>query len=264
LHSGSAGRAKFHFTTAGISFGVDDRLNDQLTVGAGVGYGRDSSRIGGDGSKVEADNYVGAVYGSYRPGHNAFVDVVVGYGDLEFDTRRFVAADNAFASGQRRGWEALASVTGGYDFRRGPLSLSTYGRLDSISGALDAYTESEAGGGANALSFDRQSLSVLTSTLGLHGAYTVRVVSWLWSPHLRLEYRYDLETAGLASLQYANDLAGPTYSRAADPLNRNQFSAEFGTDLRLRTMSFGLDYRADIQGREEFVHQIIGKFALRF
>jgi len=264
LHRGSAALAKFRFTTNGVSFGADYRLSDRLTLGAGAGYGHDQSRIDNDGSRVTANNYVGAIYGDYRAGRNTFIDAVIGHGSLSFDSHRAIAADTTFADGRRHGEETFASVTAGYDFQHGPLLVSTYGRLDTIRGALDAFTETEIGGGANALSFNRQSLSVLTSTLGLRGGYSFQARSGLWSPHLRIEYKYDFETAGLATLQYADALAGPTYSRPADPLNQSRFLLGVGTDLHFRDVSLSLDYQASVEGREEFVHQIIGKFALKF
>jgi outer membrane autotransporter protein len=264
LHRGAAGRSKFRFTTGGVSFGADYRLSDRLIVGAGAGYGRDVSRIGAGGSRVTAENYVGALYGDYRLGDNTFIDVVIGYGALSFDSRRHIDVDSTFANGQRHGREIFASVTAGHDYRRGPLLVSTYGRLDSIQGALEAFTEAEVGGGTNALSFDRQTLSMLSSTLGLRGAYAVRSSAGLWSPHIRLEYKYDFQTAGLASLQYADARSGPTYSVEADPESQTRFVFELGTDLRRRATSFSLDYRIGANGRQEVVQQLIGKFGLRF
>jgi outer membrane autotransporter protein len=264
LHRGSATLAKFRFTTSGVSFGADYRLSDRLTLGAGAGYGHDQSRIDDDGSKVTANNYVGAIYGDYRLGPNTFIDAVIGHGSLSFDSHRAIAADATFADGARHGQETFASITAGYDVHRGPLLVTTYGRLDTIRGALDAFTETEIGGGSNALSFNRQTLSVLTSTLGLRGGYSVQTRAGLWSPHLRIEYKYDFETAGLATLQYADALSGPTYSRPADPLNQSRFVLGVGSDLHFRDVSLSLDYQASAEGREELVHQIIAKFALRF
>jgi uncharacterized protein YhjY with autotransporter beta-barrel domain len=264
LHRNTAGQSGFHFTTSGLSAGADYRVSDKLTLGAGAGYAHDQSKVGDDGSKVTGEDYVGAVYGDYRPGKNAFVDAVIGYGALSFDSRRWVAADGTYAEGSRHGSQTFASIAAGYDYRDGPLWISTFGRLDALRGSLDGYVETEPGGGTGALSFERQTLSTLTSTLGIHGAYATRTSAGLWSPHWRVEYKHDFQGAGRAALQYADALDGPFYSRAADASIQDRYLVGVGTDLKVDAMSFSLDYQVSGDGHLEIAHQLTGKFALRF
>jgi outer membrane autotransporter protein len=73
-----------------ISAGVDYRFSSQFVGGVGFGVGRDKSEIGDRGSETSTRAYSGAMYGSYSPLANIFIDGVIGYGDLNFDTRRAV------------------------------------------------------------------------------------------------------------------------------------------------------------------------------
>ncbi|MFZ8366182.1 autotransporter domain-containing protein, partial [Staphylococcus aureus] len=69
--------------------GADLKLSDDLTVGAGGGVGEERTRVGtADAGHLTADTWVGAAYGSFRPMPGAFIDGVLGYGDLSFNTRR--------------------------------------------------------------------------------------------------------------------------------------------------------------------------------
>ncbi|WP_430715484.1 putative Ig domain-containing protein, partial [Ralstonia flaminis] len=107
-------RSGFRFTTGGVTAGADYRVSDQLSVGAGFGYGRDSTDIGNAGTKSTGDSYSLALYGSYRPQPSLFVDGVAGFGTLSFDSRRWVTDASDFATGKRNGRQMFASVSAGY------------------------------------------------------------------------------------------------------------------------------------------------------
>ena len=55
------------FSTDGTSVGMDRRFNDKLTLGMGLGYARDKTDIGTDGTKSKASGASVALYGSYQP-----------------------------------------------------------------------------------------------------------------------------------------------------------------------------------------------------
>ncbi|MDF6879059.1 autotransporter outer membrane beta-barrel domain-containing protein, partial [Escherichia coli] len=106
-------RSGFRFTTGGVTAGADYRVSDQLSIGGGFGYGRDSTDIGNAGTRSTGDSYSLALYGSYRPLPSLFVDGVAGFGTLSFDSRRWVTDSNDFATGKRSGKQVFASVSAG-------------------------------------------------------------------------------------------------------------------------------------------------------
>ena len=79
---------------------VAGRISEQLVVGAGVGYGRDATDIGIDGSNSRSNSTAIAVYGSYQPTPNTYIDGVLGYGRLNFSSERFVTPVSDFARSQ--------------------------------------------------------------------------------------------------------------------------------------------------------------------
>ena len=77
-------RSSVDFNTSGVSAGLDYRFSRRFVAGIGVGYGRDTSRIGSNGTRSDADAYNVATYASYRPFGNWFVDGLAGFGALRF------------------------------------------------------------------------------------------------------------------------------------------------------------------------------------
>ena len=234
-------RSGFRFTTGGVTAGADYRVSDQLSVGAGFGYGRDSTDIGNAGTKSTGDSYSLALYGSYRPQPSVFVDGVAGFGTLSFDSRRWVTDANDFATGKRNGRQMFASVSAGYEHRDRTWLISPYGRLSVSQSTLDQFSES--GAGINALTYFEQTVTTVSGTLGLRAEYTQKTKWGTFLPFARVEYQHDFNGQSNAGLAYA-DLAssGPAYYVPGTPFGRDRVQIGLGTKFRTGPLTFGLDY----------------------
>ncbi|SPA24752.1 conserved hypothetical protein [Cupriavidus taiwanensis] len=234
-------RSGFRFTTGGVTAGVDYRFSDQLTLGIGFGYGRDSTDVGSAGTRSTADSFSAALYGSYRPQPSLFVDGVAGYGSLSFDSRRWVGDESAFAYGKRDGHQIFASLSAGYEYRSEAWLVSPYGRLSVSDSTLDPFTET--GAGFSALKYFGQTVTTVSGTLGLRTEYATSTRWGLFLPFARLEYQHDFSGQSDAGLAYA-DLAGtgPAYTVGNAPYGRDRLQLGLGGKLRRRSMTFGLDY----------------------
>ncbi|MCO4862219.1 putative Ig domain-containing protein [Cupriavidus sp. WGlv3] len=236
-----AQRSGFRFTTGGVTAGADYRFSDQLTLGIGFGYGRDSTDVGSAGTRSTADSFSAALYGSYRPQPSLFIDGVAGYGSLSFDSRRWVGDESAFAYGKRDGHQVFASLSAGYEYRGEAWLVSPYGRLSVSDSTLDPFTE--AGAGFSALKYFGQTVTTVSGTLGLRTEYATATRWGLFLPFARLEYQHDFSGQSGAGLAYA-DLAGtgPAYTVVNAPYGRDRLQLGLGGRLRTRSMTFGLDY----------------------
>ncbi len=234
-------RSGFRFTTGGVTAGADYRVSDQLSIGGGFGYGRDSTDIGNAGTKSTGDSYSLALYGSYRPLPSLFVDGVAGFGTLSFDSRRWVTDSNDFATGKRNGKQVFASVSAGYEHRDRTWLISPYGRLSVSQSTLDQFTES--GAGINALTYFDQTVTTVSGTLGLRAEYTQKTKWGTFLPFARVEYQHDFNGQSNAGLAYA-DLAsaGPAYYVPGTPFGRDRMQIGLGTKFRTGPLTFGLDY----------------------
>jgi uncharacterized protein YhjY with autotransporter beta-barrel domain len=231
------------FSTDGISVGIDRRLSERLVLGLGVGYGRYETTVGSNGSASKAKGYSFAFYGSFQPSVETFVDMLVGVGRIDFDSRRHVAAVDQFATGSRSGEQAFASLTAGAEFRRDGLTISPYGRIDVARDRLKAYSES--GAGLYSLTYHEQRLNSSSLSMGVraetqHDTDFGRVV-----PRLRLEYRRQLDGQHGASVSYADLFGGPEYSLGAAGTSRNALLLGVGSDFLVRGgFKLGVDYQA--------------------
>ncbi|SPA15965.1 conserved exported hypothetical protein [Cupriavidus taiwanensis] len=234
-------RSGFRFTTGGVTAGADYRFSDQLTLGIGFGYGRDSTDVGSAGTRSTADSFSAALYGSYRPQPSLFIDGVAGYGSLSFDSRRWVGDESAFAYGKRDGHQIFASLSAGYEYRSEAWLVSPYGRLSVSDSTLDPFTET--GAGFSALKYFGQTVTTVSGTLGLRTEYATSTRWGLFLPFARLEYQHDFSGQSGAGLAYA-DLAGtgPAYTVVNAPYGRDRLQLGLGGKLRTRSMTFGLDY----------------------
>ncbi|WP_158638038.1 putative Ig domain-containing protein [Sphingomonas ginsenosidivorax] len=231
-------RVHLDVTSGGLSAGSDIKLADTLTVGIGGGYGSQRTRIGKGDARLDGDTWVGALYGSLAPLPGTFVDGVIGYGGVDFDSRR-LAANGGIGVGHRDGTMRFGSLAGGLD-RQGPGGMvSAYGRVEYLAATLDAYRET--GAGLYDLAYGRRTLDSLSSVLGGRGAMYRPIDLGVVSPRLRFEWRHDYRGQGGQWLDYA-DLGGLARVVEGDRWPRDEFNLELGIGLQTETdWTFGVD-----------------------
>ncbi|MCY7307829.1 MAG: autotransporter domain-containing protein [Rhodoferax sp.] len=238
----AAGLASAEFSSNGISIGMDQRLNDDLAWGVGLGYGRDKATIGTDGSVNRSRGYSLAVYGSYQIRPNTYLDGLLGVGTLDFDSRRFVQPANAFALGSRSGTQLFGSLTGGYEIREGNSLVSPYGRLDFATNRL--ATSSETGAGAFALTYFSQTSTSVQGALGVR-AESAHATSFGFAiPRVRAEARHEFKGNETAFIGYADQPGGPRFGIPATGGSRNSLVLGLGSEFLFRDgLTLSLEYQ---------------------
>lgn len=250
---GRSGSAGFDFQTSGISAGADTRVNQAFAFGGGIGYGRDTTDVGHNDTRSHGESYTLAAYGSYHPGQYFFVDGLLGYQLLSFDSRRYVTANGAMVQGDRDGKQWFASLSVGGDYQRDRLSVSPYARLDLARATLNGYTE--RGDAIHALRYEDQDVDTTTASLGVHMDYRYPVRFGTLSPQLRLEYQHDFQDASPVTMGYADLPGGPFYRSEIDGLKRNRFVFGLGAVLQTeRDLSLRIEYRGLFGSSEDTDH----------
>jgi hypothetical protein len=135
------GSQVLRFTTDGVSAGVDKRFSNTLVMGAGVGYAKDKTDIGADGSKNETKGATFALYGTYSPTQKTYIDGLVGYASVRPRRQPLRRPCGAFATSSRRGEQWFGSIALATSTATISLLLSPYARLDY------AQHEAQAGDG---------------------------------------------------------------------------------------------------------------------
>lgn len=252
---GRSGTAGFDFQTSGISAGADTRVNQSFAFGAGIGYGRDTTDVGHNDTRSHGESYTLAAYASYHPGQYFFVDGLLGYQLLSFDSRRYVTANGAMVQGDRDGKQWFASLSVGGDYQRDRLSVSPYARLDLARATLNGYTE--RGDAIYALRYEDQDVDTTTASLGVHMDYRFPVRFGSLSPQLRFEYQHDFQDASSVTMGYADLPGGPFYRGEIDGLKRNRFVFGLGAVLQTeRDLSLRIEYRGLFGSSEDTDHGV--------
>lgn len=238
-HDGDDG---YKFDTTGLSAGIDYRFNRDLAVGVGMGYGRDVSDIGDNGSRSTGKAYTTAIYASYHPGQNFFIDGLAGYQWLSFDSQRYLTSGGGFVNGERDGGQWFASVSAGSKFQVEQFQISPYARLDVARATLDEFTEN--GDPSSALHYGEQDISTTTGNLGLTLNYKVPVSFGVISPQVRLEYQHDFQGDSAIALNYADMFGGPIYHTSIDGLSKDRFMLGLGVNVQtVQDFALRLEYR---------------------
>ncbi|WP_123769522.1 putative Ig domain-containing protein [Vulcaniibacterium tengchongense] len=256
LDARRGGSDALDFETSGVTLGVDRRFAPGFVAGVGVGYGRDSTDVGERGARSKARASSLALYASHRAGEAFFLDGLLGYQWLSFDSRRHVDANGARVYGERDGSQWFASLAASYEHRDERKTVAPYLRFDRARATLDAFTE--RGDPIHALHYGEQKIDVATGNLGLRLEFHHRVGGGLLSPLLRLEYQHDFDDNGAVTLNYADLLSGPFYRVQVPGQERNRFV--FGAGLMLqaeRDWTLRAEYRGLVDADRQSEHAIL-------
>ncbi len=249
-------------TMVGVSGGLDYRFSEGFIGGFGVGYGRDRTDIGQNGTASDADAYSAAIYGSYKPIDNLFIDALIGGSWMNFDSIRYVAANGDFATGSRDATQLFGALTAAYEFVDEVWVISPYGRVEFSRSWFDGF--SETGGGVYGLTYSDQTIDTLSGVLGIRANYAIQMNWGTLSPGVRAEYTYDFQGSSRASLGYT-DLSGPPYSVDVDPAVRDHLALGLSLDFQFDSdWTLGLDYRTSIGGSNNQDHALGAKLGVRF
>lgn len=228
-------------TLVGMSGGVDYRFTPTFVAGLGFGYGRDKTDVGANGTESLGQAWSMAAYGSYKPTPEIFIDGLIGYSLMNFDSRRYISATGDFAMGSRDGQQVFGSLTAGYEHRRDGWLLSPYGRLELSRSRLDAFTEN--GGGIWDLTYGHQTIDTLSGILGLRLEYAMPMDWGVLKPRARVEYTHDFEGSSRVSVGYA-DIGTLPYVVETEPFSKDHLTVGLGFDAQIGDgWTIGFDYR---------------------
>ncbi|GHD20829.1 hemagglutinin [Tianweitania populi] len=251
-------------TLVGISAGVDYRFSSQFVGGVGFGVGRDKSEIGDRGSQASARAYSGAVYGSYSPVANIYVDGVLGYSDLNFDTRRAVTDQDLRAQGERSGNQVFGSLTVAYEHKQNGWLVAPYAGYEGSRSNLDAYSEN--GAGIFNLRFGEQQVTTSSALIGLRLEKDINRLWGTLTPKGRIEYSHDFDGSSRVGLGYADLGDNLPYSLDADVFSKDNITLVLGIDAQFATgWALGLTYKTEFgtNGNAQD-HRIEAKVSKRF
>ncbi len=226
-------RASNRFTTSGLTAGIDWRAMEDLIVGAAVGYGADRTQVGSNGTRSTANSVSAMLYASFKPFDPWFIDAAIGYGKLDYDNRRWVAANFATVGGSRNGGYWFGAISSGFEIKYDAMRLTPYVRADFMSAQLDAY--SERGPSAELLTYKSMEFRTLAGTLGLRGSYDIPMGWGTLTPMARVEYRHAFDGSFQQSMYYTD--LGPSMTSTLSQASAARGAVTTSLGLRARALN---------------------------
>ena len=226
-----------------ITLGMDYRISESLV--AGVAYGISDSEIEFTSSNDitnEVDNLL--FYGTWYK-DRFYVDGLFGYakGDIETNRRIEFGPVNESVSGETESSQFFVSVTGSYDFSKGPWTYGPYAALDIIDGEIDGYEE--VGGTGFEIGFDDQDIKSQILTFGGRVQYAWSQSWGIVIPHARVEWKNELEDERNTIVgRFVLDTSDNTFEIEADDLDDNWYQAAVGVSA---TFQHGLSAYVDYE-----------------
>ena len=177
----------------GTAVGVDHLFNENLTLGASLGYAYGKVDSEANNGSVDINSAQGILYAGYQ-GTNMpyYVDLAGSFAENWYNGQRdiTVATINRIADSSYEGQQSGVYAEGGYKFELGGnLKLTPLSSLQWTHLSIGSYTESNAGG--LDLNVNRQSYDILESGLGVSMAYPVKFNWGNFTPEVHAKWLYD-------------------------------------------------------------------------
>ncbi len=239
----------FDFDTNGITVGADYRLRDSLIAGGAVGIVDSDSDFNDSRGDVDTRGLSFLGYGTYYLSDTSYLEAVLSFGRSKFENTRNVTIGPTTreVQGDTDGNELTISLGGGYDFARGPLSFSPYGKINYIRAEIDGYSEDTNTG----LEFvykdqDAESLSML---VGGQLSYAIRKQYGVLLPTLRFDWTHEFwDDSRFITASFLNDPSQGRFKIKTDDPDRDYFILGLGVAATFRggrSAYFNYEYLLD-------------------
>lgn len=231
ISNGANGDNRYKFNMPSVTVGIDFRANPSLVVGLALGYGEDDNEINNGLAQSDSRFYSTMVYAGFEMTDSLFLDVIAGYSDGHFNTKRDIVEENLSLKASRNGNQffskvRLSGVQEINGFRLMPFVSVEYG-----DGSLKSYRES--GDNLLALAYEKANFDYTTASAGMKLSYAIKTETGVFEPSIRFQHRYTNDSSVNQTLYYA-DLPENKYNLRTDPFSRNQSTVDFGLTLRTK------------------------------
>jgi outer membrane autotransporter protein len=182
----------------GLTFGIDDHIDKDTTLGEAIGWMHSKAGGSGDltGDLVQLDSIQLTGYGTQRFGQ-AFVDGMFGIGINLYSERRDITFLTQQASASYHGMQYMGRIEGGWDFPVNDFTLTPLAGFQAVRMNTNAYTES--GAGAADIAVGGQGVNSFATTLGGKVA-TILPTAWGdIAPEIKIAWVHDLANGAIAT-----------------------------------------------------------------
>jgi len=188
--------AGYNLDTHGVTAGMDYRFTDNFLLGMAFGYNNAYSGYANSLGTLEADNYTGAIYGSFFTEDGFYIDGIFSGSHIDYASRRHIQysiseAIDTNATGKNVGDEFDVAMNSGYNFNYGGLTVTPQVRVEYTTNQVASLNEN--GGLGWALHVDSQHFDSLKTAAGMQLAYAINLPWAVIMPMARAEYIHEFK-----------------------------------------------------------------------
>jgi outer membrane autotransporter protein len=196
-----ANAPEYDFDIKGLTAGVDYRVSDNFTLGAALGYTRQSSSLAGDQGSLKMEGWSVSGYATWYHEKDWYIDGVLNFASNDFRHRRRVSyvlpglTVDQVAKADSDGSDISASFTIGKDFHHQEWNFGCTVARNSAAGLrrLRRETRRNFAGSGLALSIDDRDVDSLSSILGGKASW-VHSTDWgVVMPSFGLEWQKEYQ-----------------------------------------------------------------------
>jgi outer membrane autotransporter protein len=204
----------FDLQTGGFTLGVDYRVCPYFAVGLIAGYAHTNADLA-NGGNLDVNSGKFGLYATAFSG-GFYLDTAVTGGISGYDTHR--AALLGTASGSTNGGDLNVLVNGGYDWKKGNLSIGPTASFQYTYVSFDGFTES---GSLAPLKFNDQHVDSIRTAFGGKASYDWKVGHVLVRPELRAAWQHEYGNSAYSiTASFANG-AGSSFTVTSPKIGRD-------------------------------------------
>ena len=204
----------FDLQTGGFTLGVDYRVCPYFAVGLIAGYAHTNADLANSGNLDVNSGKFGLYATAFSGGF--YLDTAVTGGISGYDTHR--AALLGTASGSTNGGDLNVLVNGGYDWKKGNLSIGPTASFQYTYVSFNGFTES---GSLAPLKINDQHVDSIRTAFGMKASYDWKVGSVLVRPELRVGWQHEYGNSAYSiAASFANG-AGSSFTVTSPKIGRD-------------------------------------------
>ena len=176
--------AGYNVDTGGFTFGLDYRLTPNFAIGVTAGYAHTTVNLDGGGN-IDVNGGKMGLYATLF-GNGFYLDAAVTGGPSGYNTHR--TALQGTASGSTDGADVNALVAGGYNWKKGNLTIGPTASFQYSYVGLNSFTET---GSLAPLSFPDQNTESERTAFGAQASYEWKIGQITFLPQLSAAWQHE-------------------------------------------------------------------------
>jgi YVTN family beta-propeller protein/autotransporter-associated beta strand protein len=221
---GTFGAPGFDLQTGGVTVGADYRIGSNFAIGLMGGYAHLNADLISNGDIGVNSGKFGAYATAF--GNGFYLDTAVTGSIDGYDTHR--AALLGFANGSTDGSEVTFLIAGGYDWKKGNLSIGPTANFQYTHVKLDGFTES---GSLAPLTYPDQSTDSWTTAFGAKAYYDWHVGHVLVRPEISVAWQHEYGDQAYSIIAGFANGAGTSFTVTGPQIGRDSLLLDAGVSV---------------------------------